>query len=199
MPRLRRPYAQRGGRPGAARPWACPTRFGSCHTAKVGGYVVEGHVPAADVQRLLKEKPKAVGIAVPSMPPGSPGHGKRQAGSLQHAAGQAGGRSQRLCPSLTFDTSQKEIPMKSTVHRHRPLTGLLHLPAACPRCRRPCRIMAPPSRCKAAFAQMIDGQVKKVDKAAGKAHLVPWPADQLNMPAMTMVFKRQECRPGWTR
>lgn len=50
-----------------------PERLGSCHTAKVGGYAIEGHVPAADVQRLLKEKPKAVGIAVPSMPPGSPG------------------------------------------------------------------------------------------------------------------------------
>jgi len=50
-----------------------PDRLGSCHTAKVGGYVVEGHVPAADIQRLLKEKPKALGIAVPSMPPGSPG------------------------------------------------------------------------------------------------------------------------------
>ncbi len=50
-----------------------PERFGSCHTAKVGGYVVEGHVPAADVQRLLKEKPKAVGLAAPGMPQGSPG------------------------------------------------------------------------------------------------------------------------------
>lgn len=50
-----------------------PDRLGSCHTAKVGGYVVEGHVPAADIQRLLKEKPKALGLSVPSMPPGSPG------------------------------------------------------------------------------------------------------------------------------
>ncbi len=50
-----------------------PDRLGSCHTAKVGGYVVEGHIPAIDIQRLLKEKPKALGIAVPSMPPGSPG------------------------------------------------------------------------------------------------------------------------------
>ena len=50
-----------------------PDRLGSCHTAKVGGYVVEGHVPVADIQRLLREKPKALGIAVPSMPPGSPG------------------------------------------------------------------------------------------------------------------------------
>lgn len=59
--------------PQARKTLGMPERFGSCHTAKVGGYAVEGHVPAADVQRLLKEKPKAVGIAVPSMPPGSPG------------------------------------------------------------------------------------------------------------------------------
>ena len=45
----------------------------SCHTAKVGGYVVEGHVPAADIQRLLKERPQITGIAVPGMPIGSPG------------------------------------------------------------------------------------------------------------------------------
>ncbi len=50
-----------------------PDRVGSCHTAKVGGYVIEGHVPAADIHRLLKEKSRTLGLAVPSMPPGSPG------------------------------------------------------------------------------------------------------------------------------
>lgn len=51
-----------------------PSGLGSCHTAKVGGYVVEGHVPADDVKRLLAEKPSGVtGIAVPGMPIGSPG------------------------------------------------------------------------------------------------------------------------------
>lgn len=45
----------------------------SCHTAEIGGYVVEGHVPADDVKRLLQEKPDAVGLAVPRMPAGSPG------------------------------------------------------------------------------------------------------------------------------
>jgi len=45
----------------------------SCHTAVVGGYVLEGHVPAADVRRLLKERPAVLGIAVPGMPIGSPG------------------------------------------------------------------------------------------------------------------------------
>ncbi len=45
----------------------------SCHTAKVGGYIVEGHVPAVDIQRMLKEKPAIAGIAAPGMPMGSPG------------------------------------------------------------------------------------------------------------------------------
>jgi hypothetical protein len=50
-----------------------PVALGSCHTAQVGGYAIEGHVPAADIRRLLREKPKAVGLAVPGMPVGSPG------------------------------------------------------------------------------------------------------------------------------
>ena len=50
-----------------------PHKLGSCHTALVGGYLVEGHVPAADVHKLLREKPKALGITVPGMPIGSPG------------------------------------------------------------------------------------------------------------------------------
>lgn len=50
-----------------------PQRYGSCHTARVGGYALEGHVPAREVHRLLKEKPQAVGLAVPAMPVGSPG------------------------------------------------------------------------------------------------------------------------------
>ena len=50
-----------------------PERLYSCHTAFVNGYVVEGHVPAADIQRLLREKPKVAGIAVAGMPLGSPG------------------------------------------------------------------------------------------------------------------------------
>lgn len=50
-----------------------PLALGSCHTALVGRYAIEGHVPAKDVQRLLREKPEAVGLAVPGMPIGSPG------------------------------------------------------------------------------------------------------------------------------
>lgn len=50
-----------------------PDRFGSCHTATAGSYVIEGHVPASEVKKLLATRPAAVGIAVPGMPPGSPG------------------------------------------------------------------------------------------------------------------------------
>ncbi|AKJ31313.1 DUF411 domain-containing protein [Caldimonas brevitalea] len=50
-----------------------PDTYGSCHTGRVGGYVLEGHVPAREIVRLLKEKPAAVGLAVPGMPVGSPG------------------------------------------------------------------------------------------------------------------------------
>ena len=50
-----------------------PEKMGSCHTALVAGYALEGHVPASEIQRLLKEKPKAIGLAVPGMPIGSPG------------------------------------------------------------------------------------------------------------------------------
>lgn len=50
-----------------------PYAKGSCHTAEVGGYFVEGHVPAADVKRLLAERPQARGLTVPGMPAGSPG------------------------------------------------------------------------------------------------------------------------------
>jgi hypothetical protein len=50
-----------------------PEALQSCHTAMVDGYVVEGHVPVADIDRLLKERPKAKGLAVVGMPLGSPG------------------------------------------------------------------------------------------------------------------------------
>ena len=59
--------------PAARKKLGMPNRYGSCHTAKVGEYVVEGHVPAADIKQLLETHPKAIGLAVPAMPLGSPG------------------------------------------------------------------------------------------------------------------------------
>ena len=60
-----------------------PTKLGSCHTGFVGGYAVEGHVPAKEIRRLLKDRPQAIGLTVPGMPVGSPGmdgkiHGDRR-------------------------------------------------------------------------------------------------------------------------
>ncbi|HWJ59423.1 MAG TPA: DUF411 domain-containing protein [Sphingomicrobium sp.] len=56
-----------------ARKLGVPDALRSCHTSQVGGYVIEGHVPAADVKRLLAAKPKAAGLTVPGMVAGSPG------------------------------------------------------------------------------------------------------------------------------
>lgn len=62
-----------GGNNDARRRLGLPGAYSSCHTGLVNGYVVEGHVPAREVHRMLKEKPDALGIAVPVMPLGSPG------------------------------------------------------------------------------------------------------------------------------
>ncbi len=50
-----------------------PERYAGCHVARIGRYVIDGHVPALDILRLLREQPKAIGLAVPDMPTGSPG------------------------------------------------------------------------------------------------------------------------------
>ena len=50
-----------------------PHALGSCHTAVIEGYTIEGHVPSREIKRLLAEQPKARGLAVPGMPGGSPG------------------------------------------------------------------------------------------------------------------------------
>ena len=55
------------------RQFGVPEKLQSCHTGVVEGYALEGHVPAAEIQRLLKERPQAKGLSVPGMPMGSPG------------------------------------------------------------------------------------------------------------------------------
>ena len=57
----------------ARRRLGMPVRFGSCHTAEIDGYAIEGHVPAREILRLLEEEPQAIGLSVPAMPRGSPG------------------------------------------------------------------------------------------------------------------------------
>jgi hypothetical protein len=61
------------GNAAARRRLGMPLRYGSCHTAVIGGYAIEGHVPVREIRRLLSERPSAAGLAVPAMPVGSPG------------------------------------------------------------------------------------------------------------------------------
>lgn len=61
------------GNKGVRAQMGLPAKLGSCHTARVDGYVIEGHVPAREIHRLLREKPGAIGLAVPGMTVGSPG------------------------------------------------------------------------------------------------------------------------------
>ena len=60
-----------------------PFKFGSCHTAEIDGYAIEGHVPAREILRLLEEKPDAIGLSVPAMPRGSPGMDGPQYGGVK--------------------------------------------------------------------------------------------------------------------
>jgi hypothetical protein len=62
-----------GGNGEARARLGMPIRYGSCHTAEIAGYAIEGHVPASEIRRLLEEAPDAVGLSVPAMPRGAPG------------------------------------------------------------------------------------------------------------------------------
>jgi Cu/Ag efflux protein CusF len=62
-----------GGNMDARGRLGMPIRYASCHTGEVGGYAIEGHVPASEIHRLLEERPDAIGLSVPAMPRGSPG------------------------------------------------------------------------------------------------------------------------------
>jgi hypothetical protein len=73
-----------------------PRKLRSCHTALAGSYLVEGHVPASDIQRVLKERPKIAGLAVPGMPAGTPGMApsEAEAGNYEVLSFQLDGSSQ---------------------------------------------------------------------------------------------------------
>jgi hypothetical protein len=73
------------GNTAARAAFGMPLKLGSCHTARVQGYVIEGHVPASDINRLLADKPNALGLAVPGMPIGSPGMDGPEYGSRRDA------------------------------------------------------------------------------------------------------------------
>ena len=130
-------------------------KYGSCHTAQVGGYAIEGHVPAKDIRRLLTEKPQAVGLAVPGMPVGSPGmdgaiYGDRKDSYAVMLLAKDGGAS---------------------VYQRYEGTQVARAGAA------------------AAGGALVDGEVRKVDKANKKVTLKHGEIKSLDMPPMTMVFQ----------
>ena len=92
-----------------------PVKLGSCHTARVGGYAIEGHVPVREIRRLLREQPKAIGLTVPGMVVGSPGmdgsvyKGRKDPYSvlLVHANGESS-----IFPK--YDTSVNSAPTSRT-------------------------------------------------------------------------------------
>jgi hypothetical protein len=140
-----------------------PERLGSCHTASVAGYVIEGHVPAADILRLLRQKPQALGLAVPGMPIGSPGmdgevyKGRRDAYEVLLV--------QRDGSTRTF-TKYPGAPVQQ-------------------------RVSAQSASDNTVLPWTV-AEVRRVDASARKVSLRHEEIKNLDMPPMTMVFQVRE-------
>jgi Cu/Ag efflux protein CusF len=150
------------GNTAARKRLGMPEQLGSCHTASVGGYVIEGHVPAAEIQRLLKERPAALGMSVPGMPIGSP----RMDGPEYK------GRKDAYDVLLV----QKDGTAKSFQHypglpRMAQRDGLQRVSE------------------DAASLPWAQAEVRRIDKVTGKVALKHGEIKNLDMPPMSMVFQ----------
>lgn len=139
-----------------------PAKYGSCHTALVGGYVVEGHVAASEIRRLLAEKPEAIGLAVPGMPVGSPGMDGPVYGDRRDA----------------YDVLLVQRDGSSRVFQHHAGTAAAGF--------------KPTSGDAAGVLPTSEAEVRKVDTAAGKITLRHGEIKNLDMPPMTMVFQARD-------
>jgi hypothetical protein len=139
-----------------------PAKYGSCHTGLVGGYVIEGHVAAVEVRRLLAEKPEAIGLAVPGMPVGSPGMDGPVYGDRRDA----------------YDVLLVQRDGSSRVFQH-------HAGNAASGFKRTAGDAA-------GALPLSEAEVRKVDTAAGKITLKHGDIPNLEMPPMTMVFQARE-------
>ena len=150
------------GNTAARKRLGMPDKLGSCHTATVGGYVIEGHVPAADIHRLLKERPVALGLAVPGMPIGSPGmdgpeyKGRKDAYDVLLVQKDGSAQSFQRYPG------QGRMAQRSGVQRVS--DAAVSLP-------------------------WVTAEVRRVDKAAGNVALKHGEIPNLDMPPMSMVFQ----------
>lgn len=150
------------GNTAARKRLGMPESLGSCHTASVGGYVIEGHVPAADIHRLLKERPAALGLSVPGMPIGSPGmdgpeyKGRKDAYDVLLVQKNGSSKSFQHYPGLPRTAQRDGL--------HRVSDDAAALPWA-------------------------SAEVRRIDKAAGKVALKHGEIKNLDMPPMSMVFQ----------
>lgn len=143
-----------------------PMRYASCHTAVVDGYVIEGHVPAVDIQRLLRERPAALGLAVPGMPVGSPGMDGPAYGHR---------RDPYAVLLVQRDGSHRVWAQYHAAEGVRPVQ-------ARPSDLRPAEAASP----------WAEGEVRRLDPATGKITLRHGHIPDLDMPPMTMVFQVRE-------
>ncbi len=150
------------GNTAARKRLGMPEKFGSCHTATVGGYVIEGHVPAADIHRLLKERPLALGLSVPGMPIGSPGMDGPEYKGRQDAYDVL---------LVQKDGNSKSFQHYPGVRRMAQRGGLQRVSD------------------DAAALPWATAEVRRIDKAAGKVSLKHGEIKNLDMPPMSMVFQ----------
>ena len=150
------------GNTAARKRLGMPEKFGSCHTATVAGYVIEGHVPAADIRRLLKERPNGLGLSVPGMPIGGPGmdgpeyKGRKDAYDVLLV--------QKDGSSKTFQHHPGLPRMAQQSGMRRVSDGAETLPWA-------------------------TAEVRRIDKSANKVALKHGEIKNLDMPPMSMVFQ----------
>lgn len=151
------------GNTAARKRLGMPEKLGSCHTATVGGYVIEGHVPAADIRRLLKERPVALGLSVPGMPIGSPGmdgpeyQGRKDAYDVLLVQKDGSTRSFQRYPG------QGRMAQQGGLRRV--------------------------SEGAATALPWVEAEVRRIDKAARKVTLKHGEIKNLDMPPMSMVFQ----------
>ena len=150
------------GNTAARKRLGMPEKLGSCHTAMVGGYVIEGHVPAAEIHRLLKERPVALGLSVPGMPIGSPGmdgpeyKGRKDAYDVLLVQKDGSTKSFQRYPGLARMAQRGGVQRVSDT---------------------------------AAALPWATAEVRRIDKAAGKVSLKHGDIKNLDMPPMSMVFQ----------
>ena len=151
------------GNTAARKRMGMPEKLGSCHTASVGGYVIEGHVPAADIHRLLKQRPVALGLAVPGMPIGSPGMDGPEYKGRQDAYDVLLVQKDGSTRSFQRYSGQGRMAQRSGGVQ-RVSDGAAALP-------------------------WTTAEVRRIDKAARKVALKHGEIKNLDMPSMSMVFQ----------